>query len=171
MQNATPQQCSCEHGHSIRLNRIFPLQRYDISPKPPRKLVYKKFTFSFVSNKQFTNNLQIGLTAHHSRDFQKPEKRTVQIVKTRFLYDLKQIVWYGHQQKSRAHALPFCCMWLIQVLKLQKIIHLFVHFKKTYYLCAAKTVEWFDNFCSTCISNYDYQERTICRSTAQQALE
>jgi len=36
---------------------FFPLQRYDIPPKPPRKLVYKKFTFSFVSNKQFTNNL------------------------------------------------------------------------------------------------------------------
>ena len=30
-------------------------------------------------------------------------------------------------------------------------------FQKTYYLCTAKTVEWFDNFCSTCISNYDYQ--------------
>ena len=71
---------------------FFPLQRYDISPKPPRKLVYKKFTFSLVSNKQFTKNLQIGLTAHHGLDFQKSEKRTVQIVKTRFSYDLKQIV-------------------------------------------------------------------------------
>ena len=59
--------------------------------------------------------------------------------------------------KSRTHTLPFCYMWLIQVLKPQKNSHLFVHFKKTYYLCTAKTVEWFDNFCSTGISNYDYQ--------------
>lgn len=29
-----------------------------------------------------------------------------------------------------------------------KNYHKFAHFKKTYYICTAKTVESFDNFCS-----------------------
>jgi len=75
------------------------LQRYDIPPKPPRKLVYKKFTFSFVSNKQFTKNLhdptKNGSTAYCTTVFSKTlffgNLQMFQIVKRPILYDLKQM--------------------------------------------------------------------------------
>jgi len=81
------------------LNRIFPLQRYDILQKPPRKLVYKKFTFSFVSNKQFTKNLhnptKNGSTAYSTTVFGKTKifrnSQMFQIVKHPISYDLRQM--------------------------------------------------------------------------------